>query len=52
MNSMRRLAVICMLALGLLSAGMAQSQGRLVGQVTVNRAEIIYTFPCPSQNAS
>ncbi len=31
MNSTRRLAVICMLALGLLSAGMAQSQGGLVG---------------------
>lgn len=31
MNSMRRLAVICMLALGLLSAGMAQSQSRLAG---------------------
>ena len=29
MNSMQRLAVICMLALGLLSAGMAQSQGQL-----------------------
>ena len=31
MNSMQRLAVICMLVLGLLSAGMAQSQARPAG---------------------
>lgn len=32
MSSMRKLAVVCMLTLGLLSTGMAQSQGRLVGR--------------------